>query len=1156
MNDLLKIRLKPLVMLLFIMVILSTNIITTFNQISENASESIILTKLHGNLIETLQDSEKTTLSDVQISNNVSEPDTTKISSNRNELKLSNDELEVILEDGSIITSLGSIYENLDISTSEQEINKLIKVTDSKVEVIAGFLPAHRFSYGSYGYHLHKSKAQLKRELPKLNAIVLEVPISSLKTFMSYWQTLEIVRYVEVAQVTSVSAVVNDLNWSLQYGAQIIQADLAWDIQIGNPESILVAVIDTGVDYNHPDLVDQYVTGGYDYVNDDNDPMDDHSHGTHCAGVIGATINNSIGIAGITNVSIMAIKVFDSGGYGNDYDAASAIIDATDAGADVLSNSYGFPSSSTALEDAVTYASANDVVIVVAAGNDASPVSSYPALYPETIVVSATDDRDTPASFTNYGSAVDVAAPGVNIWSTIPVSMGSYGYMSGTSMACPHAAAVCALIRAEFPDFSADEVRQQLNASVDDLGLVGRDDYYGYGRVNAFRAVQLPPEHELVTYLFDAPSAMLPNEMVVLKAVVYNDGQNTEMDVDLQLWIDDIKVENQTLTSLAVGENGTIEYSWTPTVLSIYNITVYTIPVISELFEYNNKITKMVKVTLPIITYNLGDFAQLHQGDDTLWANFTYLSNIDTTHVHVDFGDGLSWVSVNTLTRQIEDGSLWIGTFYPGQIETDISIGDTINWLSTTGIVESTVYYDWNGMILEAWNISIELGAAFNYYHKETGIWLYYQDVTGFKLFMNDTNMINWQQSEHEVQVILETPAFLAPGESTLLNASVHNRGTSEETNVILQLWIEDSLEYYEIYTSLLSGAIENISYPWIPTEIGKYNITAYVVPVPEEQYLINNAKTKIVGVAISSLLSDFEGSLSDWTWDGLWQPINDSQAYGEVYSPVHSMYYGQNETGNYNNGSANKGTLMTPWYALGPDVISLNFWSWYETEELEHLWDLKDVYLVTSEDIWIPIGYVSGEMNTWVQFFFDISTYAGQIVRFAFVFDTIDEISNDYRGWYIDDVTILGTVNAPVVTVTYPNGGEVLSGTITVTWDASDLDGDSLTYSIYYWNGSAWIELTSGWTTTSYDWDTTTISDGEFYRLRVIANDGDLIGEDESDGSFIVDNGSNSTRSNTTATTTTTTSTETPSGFEVVLAILTPLFVGLVIILIRKRYG
>ncbi|MFX0183321.1 MAG: hypothetical protein ACFE95_09605, partial [Candidatus Hodarchaeota archaeon] len=259
MKNLPKIKIKPLVMLLFTAVILTANMITTSNLISENVTKSIMSDTLRGNMIETFQDPEESSLSDVQTPYNVSKSDITELSSNRNKLQLSNEKSEVLLEDDSIITSLESIYDQLDISILDQDINKLVKVIDSKLEVIVGFHPAHSVSYGNYGYHLHKSKAQLEKELPKLNAIVLEVPISSLKTFMSYWQALEIVRYVEVAQVTSVSAVVNDLNWSLQYGPQIIQANLAWDIQIGNPESILVAVIDTGVDYNHPDLVDQYV---------------------------------------------------------------------------------------------------------------------------------------------------------------------------------------------------------------------------------------------------------------------------------------------------------------------------------------------------------------------------------------------------------------------------------------------------------------------------------------------------------------------------------------------------------------------------------------------------------------------------------------------------------------------------------------------------------------------------------------------------------------------------------------------------------------------------------------------------------------------------------------------------------------------------------
>ncbi|MFX0181756.1 MAG: Ig-like domain-containing protein, partial [Candidatus Hodarchaeota archaeon] len=143
---------------------------------------------------------------------------------------------------------------------------------------------------------------------------------------------------------------------------------------------------------------------------------------------------------------------------------------------------------------------------------------------------------------------------------------------------------------------------------------------------------------------------------------------------------------------------------------------------------------------------------------------------------------------------------------------------------------------------------------------------------------------------------------------------------------------------------------------------------------------------------------------------------------------------------------------------------------------------------------------------------------------------------------------------NAPIVTVTYPNGGETLSGTVTITWDASDPDGDSLTYTIYYWDSGVWIELVSGWSATSYEWDTTAVSDGEFYQVRIKASDGALTDEDESDESFTVDNEPNSTTTITTSITTTTTSTKTPSGFEVTLVMLILLFGGLTIILIRKK--
>ncbi|MFW9856219.1 MAG: S8 family serine peptidase [Candidatus Thorarchaeota archaeon] len=795
-----------------------------------------------------------------------------------------------VLEDGSIIQSLKSISEESGLSISTEDGVKLIKVTDGKLRVTVGFHLFYEFSQSSYDSHLANTNAEFIRELKELNGIVVEVPISSLAMFQEYWQNLAPVRYTEVAQITSISAISTDPDWSLQYGPQIIQADLAWDIQIGDPASILVAVIDTGIDYNHPDLVDQYVAGGYDYVNDDTDPMDDHSHGTHCAGIITATINNSVGIAGVANVSIMGYKVFNSLGYGYDYDAASAIINATDAGATVLSNSYGFPTTSTALEDAVAYAAANDVVVVVSAGNSGAPVSSYPALYPETIAVSATDDTDTPASFTSYGPAVDVAAPGVTIWSTVPVSMGSYGYKSGTSMAGPHVAAVSALIRAEFPGYSADQVRQHLRNTADDLGPVGWDDYYGYGRINAYKAVQPPPDHELVTYLLGAPMNQLPGESINLTVIVFNFGQNLESNVELQLWIDNASVKTQTFTSLTFGDNGTFKHTWTPIAEGVHNITAYTLPVLGETFLANNRVTKMVDVSFPIITYNLGDYIHLDEVGVGLYANFTYEYDIDPTHVRVGLGDGYSWLSVNTLNRLIEGGtkSSWDGTNYMGQIETDIGPNSTIDWFSTTGSVNGTAFYDWNGMMLEAWNVTIAWGDTYAYYHKETGIWLYYKEWTGLEVHMVNTSMIVWQPPEHDLQTSLETPGLLPPGNTTIINASVYNGGASNETDIELQLWINNNMVANQIYPSLLSGTEETFSYPWTPMAEGSYNITTYALPVVNESRVFNNRQTRIMQVQIPGQYLILQDA---YPWNYNWTVILESN--GIAFNVLESQFFG-----------------------------------------------------------------------------------------------------------------------------------------------------------------------------------------------------------------------------------------------------------------------
>ncbi|OHB55820.1 MAG: hypothetical protein A2173_10245 [Planctomycetes bacterium RBG_13_44_8b] len=255
--------------------------------------------------------------------------------------------------------------------------------------------------------------------------------------------------------------------------------------RIGNPD-IVIAIVDTGVDYNHPDLTASMWTDsnghhGYDFVNGDNYPMDDSGHGTHVAGIAAADTNNNTGIAGVSwGCSIMAVKVLP----GLWSDVTDGIDYAVDNGANVVNMSLGSTASSSALENAINNAYDANVVLVAAAGNDSYDLdvnNFYPACFSKVICVSATDSDDQYCSFTNYGSFVDVAAPGEDIYSTLPNN--SYGYKSGTSMAAPHVSALAALCLSMNSNYEPSDVKQCIIDAAKDLGTTGKDNYYGYGRI-------------------------------------------------------------------------------------------------------------------------------------------------------------------------------------------------------------------------------------------------------------------------------------------------------------------------------------------------------------------------------------------------------------------------------------------------------------------------------------------------------------------------------------------------------------------------------------------------------------------------------------------------------------------------------------------------
>lgn len=273
-----------------------------------------------------------------------------------------------------------------------------------------------------------------------------------------------------------------------QYNLPLIKADEAWDINLGK-SNIVVAVVDTGVDLNHKDFKDKLVTG-YNVLTDTNDPLDDNGHGTHVAGIISASTNNTIGIAGVSwNNKIMPIKAIGAEGTGSSFDIAKGIRWATDHGAHVINMSVGNYHPSGILQDAIRYAYNKGVVLVAASGNDNTSQPSYPAAYPEVISVAAVDQQAQRAEFSNYGDYIEVAAPGVDIPSTYIYD--EYAALSGTSMACPHVAGLAGLILSVNPKLTNEEVRAIIRNTSVDAGPTGKDSEYGHGMINVANALQM-----------------------------------------------------------------------------------------------------------------------------------------------------------------------------------------------------------------------------------------------------------------------------------------------------------------------------------------------------------------------------------------------------------------------------------------------------------------------------------------------------------------------------------------------------------------------------------------------------------------------------------------------------------------------------------------
>ena len=317
-----------------------------------------------------------------------------------------------------------------------------------------------------------------------LDVHVVEVPIGGEPDAVTRLAGSQYVLFAEFDGLTAPALNVNDPKLSKEWHLAKISAPTAWDTSTGS--GITIAILDTGVDGNHPDLAAQMVPG-WNLFDDNDNTSDVLGHGTAVAGVAAAASNNGVGIAGVAGgARIMPLRITDAAGNAYWSTTAQALTWAADHGADVANISFDGMAASSTMQAAASHFRSNGGTVIVAAGNTGAVDNT--ARTDTMVVVSATDSRDRIASWSTRGSFVDISAPGQSIYST--AKGGGYGTWSGTSMAAPMVAGTAALVFALRPDLTPAQVDSTLLASAKDLGAIGPDIYFGFGRLNAAAAVK------------------------------------------------------------------------------------------------------------------------------------------------------------------------------------------------------------------------------------------------------------------------------------------------------------------------------------------------------------------------------------------------------------------------------------------------------------------------------------------------------------------------------------------------------------------------------------------------------------------------------------------------------------------------------------------
>lgn len=433
---------------------------------------------------------------------------------------------------------------------------------------------------------LNRHSARQHKVFKRSTVRVVQVTEANAATILEALKRDPTIEFAEPDYLAEATATANDpfvLDGS-QWYLNKIQAPLAWTLTTGNA---VVAVLDSGINADHPDLIGKTLPG-FDFVSDDNDTSDDFGHGTAVAGVIAAAGNNNQGVAGIAfGGKILPVKVMDAFGFASYSDIAQGIRYAVDNGARVINISIAGDAPSKTLQDAIDYAWSSNVVVVAAAGNGASDVPLYPAACEHVVAVAATTANDSLAGFSTFGPNVALAAPGENILTTSRNLASPYANWSGTSLASPMVAAAAALVATANPSLDNSQIITLLKQTADDLGAVGADNVFGYGRLNVARAVAvasgltldaLSPELPIVS----RPSPTPPT-VAFLKPLT---NTSVAIGANLAIQVSAVAATNSTITNVTLlldnapllsASTAPYLFNWKPLVAGNYSLSAVAI---------------------------------------------------------------------------------------------------------------------------------------------------------------------------------------------------------------------------------------------------------------------------------------------------------------------------------------------------------------------------------------------------------------------------------------------------------------------------------------------------------------------------------------------------------------------------------------------------